>query len=78
MKSFVKKKTQIYKPKWIKLKFTEYNSEYIRIRGTMKTKMNRCFCCNKGFELNDMIALACFENVGNKVLCQECAADLAE
>jgi hypothetical protein len=76
MKSFTKTTIKTFTPTWIKKDFTTYDGDYIRVRSTFKNKMNTCMKCDYKFKLGDMIALACFDNIGNKVLCQNCAKEL--
>jgi len=38
--------------------------------------MDKCYWCGHPFENGEMMALACFEKKGNKVLCQGCAKKL--
>lgn len=76
MKSFTKTVTKTYTPIWVHTDFTLYDEEYIEIRSNHSYKANSCFKCNKKFKLNEQIGLACFAEVGNKVLCQFCAEEL--
>jgi hypothetical protein len=77
LNSFKKTITKIYKPIWIKSGFSEYSESFKNIRDTMKYKCNTCIKCNHKFELNESIALACFEKIGNKVLCEACAKEIS-
>jgi hypothetical protein len=38
--------------------------------------MDCCYWCRHPFADGEMMALACFGGIGNKVLCQRCADDL--
>ena len=73
MKSFEKVIRKIYLPKWIKLDFTTFDDQYRKIRGGFS-----CFKCLHKFGDNEVIALASFDKIGNKVMCRKCAADLLE
>ena len=76
MKGFIKVTTEHFTPLWVKVDFSTYGEEWIRIRGTMQYKANKCFKCDKPFEMGDTIGIACFKNVGNKVLCKACAEEI--
>ena len=78
MKSFTITTTTTYIPLWIQKNFSVYSKEYKIIREKMVYKANKCFKCNHDFILNENIAIACFKNIGNKVLCQKCAIELQE
>lgn len=43
----------------------------------MSYKANSCFKCGRQFTDNESIALACFKEVGNKVLCEHCAKEIS-
>jgi len=76
MKSFEKITRKTYDPLWIKQEFMSYDQQFVDIRSKYKYKCAECFKCSKRFAIGDMLALVCFKNVGNKVLCQSCAKDL--
>lgn len=76
MKSFTKTTIETFTPRWVKIDFSIYGEEWIRIRGTMQYKANKCFKCNKHFKMGDTIGLAAFIEIGNKVLCKSCAEEL--
>jgi hypothetical protein len=78
MKSFQTVTTKTYTPIWIHQEFSVYDKQFINIRSRMKYKADTCIKCNHKFELNEMIGLGCFENIGNKMLCQKCAKELME
>lgn len=63
---------------WVKPKFTTFTDGYRKIRMTMGDSSEDwvCFKCDRKFILNDIIGLACFKEVGNKILCYDCAVEL--
>jgi hypothetical protein len=76
MQSFTKTTVKTFTPIWVKESYSTYSKQWKNIRDIMDYKANECFKCNKKFSLGDTISLACFKNVGNKVLCKDCAAGL--
>lgn len=62
---------------WINCTFSVYGAKWRAIRDTMSYKANECFRCGHKFEDGESIALGAFKEVGNKVLCETCAKDLA-
>ena len=42
----------------------------------MKYKANKCFKCERKFEMNEPLGLANFKEIGNKVLCKNCSDEL--
>ena len=76
MKSFEKIITQKYTPKWVHLNFYTYSKKFKNIRYNMEYKCNSCIKCDRKFKLDEMIALASFINVGNKVMCNKCAEEI--
>ena len=77
MKPFTKTTVVTYTPKWVRKTFSVYSEDFKRIRATMGYKCQECFKCYHCFELGESIALACFEGIGNKVLCQTCAEEIS-
>jgi len=69
-------KTMFYNVRWIKQEYLPCNDCYREIRGTLGDKDFRCFKCNKEYELDEMMALACVEEAGNQTMCQECATSV--
>lgn len=67
-----------YQPIWVCKAFTKYGETFRRIRSTMPYKASECFKCVHQFEDNESVALAAFKNVGNKVLCEPCAAEISQ
>lgn len=78
MKTFTRTKTETFTPLWIKIDFSIYDEEFIRIRSAMRYKCAECFKCHKPFSLGDSVGLVAFKNVGNKVICKGCAEELSE
>lgn len=78
MKSFTKTITITHIPLWIHENYVSYSEEFINIRSKYTYKCNECFKCGYIFKIDDSIGLACFENIGNKVLCNNCAKELTE
>lgn len=76
MKSFTKTTTMTYEPIWVHFPFMKYDDQFKSIRDKMKYKCKECFKCSHEFKLNEEIGLACFKNVGNKVLCKNCCSEL--
>lgn len=63
----------------IVIPFTTYVTTYLEIRERFKNKLNTCFNCNHKFTPDDKaICLATVENDGNKVLCLNCAENIAK
>jgi hypothetical protein len=62
--------------RWCKADFLVMTPEYRAIRESMGGGMVSCYWCKHKFEYGEMMALACFEEAGNKTLCQKCAAEL--
>lgn len=76
MKSFTKIKTETYTVKNVWFPFSNYDITFKTIRDDMKYKANKCFKCEQKFQLGEQIGLACFNEVGNKVLCKNCSEEL--
>ena len=77
MKSFTRTKTETFTPLWVKVDFSTYSEDFIRIREKMRYKCSNCFKCHKPFNLGDIVGLAAFKEVGNKVLCKQCAEEIS-
>lgn len=59
--------------KWGIKDFIEYNDDFVRARSGMKDKLDRCYCCNLPFQINEeKVNLVCFTEVGNKTVCADC------
>lgn len=61
---------------FISFPFRNYDDEFKSIRDNMTYKANKCFKCDRHFELDEPIALVSFDEVGNKVLCKNCSEEL--
>jgi uncharacterized CHY-type Zn-finger protein len=72
----VPSRTVTYKATWCRLEWQEMDDRYREIRSRSRNPMTACFWCKRKFENGDMMALAHFENKGNKTLCQTCAKEL--
>jgi len=73
--TFTKTIARTYHRLWSKPDFTTFTDEFIRIRKNMGDCEEdfRCFMCDKPHVINEGIGLACFREVGNKVICNDCA-----
>jgi hypothetical protein len=71
-----KTKTTIYTANWVKFDFVTYSENFISIRSSMKSKLDKCFGCNSKFKIGDKVNLANFGRHENKVLCFTCAKDI--
>lgn len=60
---------------WCKQDWMVMSEGYRAIRKRM-APMDKCYWCNYKFKNGDMISLACEKEVGNKVLCHDCAVEL--
>jgi len=63
---------------WCKKDCMKMNQGFRDARKKMKRKMTSCWWCNHKFVDGEMMALACAEGSGNKMLCQKCADKLHE
>ena len=77
MKSFVKTTTKTYNPLWIRQDFSIFSEEFENTRKRFNYKCNSCIKCNHRFNRNESISLACFDGIGNKVLCSTCGKELS-
>jgi hypothetical protein len=77
MKSFYKTTVETYRPLWVRTNFSIFDHAWTKIRGNMKYKGFECIKCEMPFKIGDIIGLACFENIGNKVLCENCAKEIS-
>lgn len=64
------------KATWCNREFLAMSPSYRAIRGKMKKPMDKCYWCKHPFADGEMMALACFVEKGNQVLCQGCAEQL--
>lgn len=69
-------RTKTITARWCKRDWMPMSDKFREIRGRSRNSMDTCYWCHKGFQNGDMMALACFDNKGNKVLCQACADEL--
>ncbi len=61
---------------WCKRDFMQMGPVYRDARARSRNPMDSCYWCDHKIADGEMIALACFEGIGNKVLCQPCADEL--
>ena len=76
MKSFIKTTTKTYDPIWIQQDFSKFTEGFENARRDFKYKCNTCIKCNHRFKRDEQISLACFKDIGNKVLCVKCGKEL--
>lgn len=69
--------TRTYTALWCEREFLRMTQNFRKVRASLPDPMDRCFICEKAFVDGEMMALACFEEVGNKMLCQLCASPLS-
>lgn len=69
-------KIQVETALWCKTQYLEMSQQFRKIRTYATDKMDKCWWCGHVFADGEMMALACFENKGNKVLCRDCALQL--
>lgn len=61
---------------WCHKNFLEMTDQYRQIRAKFRRKMDKCFWCGHPFANGEIMALACFDEHGNDVVCQSCADKL--
>lgn len=61
---------------WVQQAFMIMSQRHRDIRSGSRNKMDSCFKCRRKFEDGETLALACFEKIGNRTLCQSCADEL--
>ena len=72
-------RTKTLHDRWCHREWMKCDAEYRRIRDSLrKGSLQTCHWCKHKFKDGEQMALAVFEEVGNKVLCQTCAAELIE
>ena len=69
-------RTETLSATWCHKDFMEMSDKYRAARDKLRNPMDKCYWCKHPFTNGEMMALACFEKKGNKVLCQSCADDL--
>ena len=65
-------RTKTLSARWCKKDFSKNTEKWRNIRRENPS----CYWCRRGLNDGEDIALACFDGLGNKVLCQECADEL--
>jgi hypothetical protein len=68
--------TVTLKARWCKPDFMEMSPLFRKIRAEMNSPISSCYWCSGNLVDGEMMALACFVKIGNKILCQECAKEL--
>ena len=73
--TFTKTATRTYHRLWSKPNFTTFDDGFIKIRKSMGDCEEdfRCFMCDSPHVINTGIGLTHFKEVGNRVICNECA-----
>jgi len=61
---------------WCNRDFTVMSQSYRKIRAKTGNPMDACYVCSRDIADGEVVGLACFNQVGNKVLCQTCADEL--
>lgn len=61
---------------WCKRDFMSMCQQYRDVRARCASPMDSCYWCGHKIADGEMMALACFETIGNKILCQPCADEL--
>ena len=77
MNSFIKTTTETFTPLWVRKDFSTYSKTFKNIREGMDYTCRSCFKCEHKFELDEKISIACFKEIGNKILCLTCAEDIS-
>lgn len=72
----VPSRTKTLSALWCRKDFREMCDQFRAIRSDSRNPMDRCYWCKHPFENGEMMALACFEKLGNRTLCQSCADEL--
>ena len=72
----IRRTTEMLTAKWCKKDFLPMSQGFRVGRARSDNKMDKCFWCGHEFIDGEMMALACFKEKGNKVLCQGCASPL--
>lgn len=75
MMEITRKKTTVYRSKWVRRDFMEMSPRYRAIRSSMRNPMTQCFKCRHDFIDGEMMGLASFGKHGNKVICTPCIDD---
>ena len=69
-------RTKTLTARWFKQDFMVMGPEYRKARAGRRNPMDACYWCKRKIPDGEMMALACFDNTGNKILCQACADEL--
>ena len=72
----IPRRTKTIVASWCRKDFLPMSQKMRDVRSRMRDKMDCCYWCRHPFADGEMMALACFGGIGNKVLCQRCADDL--
>jgi hypothetical protein len=76
LKKRIPARTVTLKALWCSKDFMLMSDHYRQIRSRLRKPMDTCHICRHKLENGEMMALACFQPGGNKVLCQGCAGEL--
>ena len=58
---------------WCRKDFREMDDKFRNFRASCRNPMDKCYWCRHPFANGEMMALACFDKIGNRTLCQACA-----
>lgn len=61
---------------WCRTEYMKMSRQFRAVRAYATDKMSKCWWCGYRFLDGNMMALACFKDKGNKILCQDCASQL--
>ena len=62
--------------KWCKLNYKKMSKKFRNIVKYGRSNLISCYWCKRPHEDGEMMALACFAYIGDRTLCQKCAAEL--
>lgn len=72
----IKTKTTEYEVIQVSDAVLKYNLTFKKIRERLEDKCDKCFVCEKNFELEDSMHILFMKNTTNKVACTKCANDI--
>lgn len=70
------KSTKTYTVEWINKDFCTIGPGYRAVRAKSRNKLDTCIKCGHKFADGEKMGLACFTEVGNRVVCGECCDEL--
>jgi len=65
-----------YRARWCKLDGMKMSKKFRDVRMNRITNLNSCYWCKRPHLDGEMMAIASVVRVGNRTLCQKCAAEL--